>query len=137
MAGYAVAWVGRSYGQFRDRRPVDEGREVTIQYFDPATPAQARLQKRLRDEQVFEKVGDFYDRAFRFPEPLTVRLVNCSSPNAYWDPDARRLRFCYELLETFDKLSGDPAVSRAYDALRQHETMQPNKADFQPPGVVP
>jgi hypothetical protein len=100
MAAHAVAWVGRRYGQFRDRRPVDEGREVTIQYFDPATPVQARLQKRLRDEQVFEKVGDFYDRAFRFPKPLTVRLVNCSSPNAYWDPDARRLRFCYELLET-------------------------------------
>jgi hypothetical protein len=137
MAEHAVDWVGRRYGQFRDKRPVDEGREVTVRYFDPATPAQARLQKRLRDAQVVEKVADFYDRAFRFPEPLTVRLVSCGTPNAYWDPDARQLRFCYELLESFDKLSVDPAVKKAYDALREHEIIQPNKAASQPPGAVP
>jgi hypothetical protein len=72
LAAHAVAWVGRSYGRLRDGKPADEGREITIRYFDPATPAQAALLRRLRDRQTVEKVADFYDRAFRFPEPLSV-----------------------------------------------------------------
>jgi hypothetical protein len=110
---------------------------VKVEYFDPETPAQAQLQKRLRDAQLFERLADFYDRAFRFPEPLTVRLLSCGTPNAYWDPELRQLRFCYELLEVFDKLSVEPAVTRAYDALSQRERIPTNKAESRPPGAVP
>ncbi len=137
MAEHAVDWVGRTYGQFRDGRGTDEGREITIRYFDPATPAQARLLKRLRDGQVIEKVTEFYDRAFRFPEPLTVRLVSCGTPNAYWDPGARQLRFCYELLEAFNKLSVDSTVSRAYAALLKREIIFFHRTKSPPSGVVP
>ncbi|MEQ1802683.1 MAG: DUF4344 domain-containing metallopeptidase, partial [Gammaproteobacteria bacterium] len=114
---------------FSAGRAADKGREIRIQYFDPETPAQARLLKGFRDFQVFEKVADFYDRAFRFPEPLTLRLMSCGTPNAYWDPELRQLRFCYELLETFEKLSVDSTVGRAYDALLQRERIPVNKAE--------
>lgn len=133
LARHAVLWVLRTYGRFADGRATDEGREIRIQYFDPETPAQARLLKRFRDRQVFEQAAGFYDRAFRFPEPLTLRLVSCGTPNAYWDPDLRQLRFCYELLEILDRLSLDPAVNRAYDALRRHERIPTNKAESDPP----
>lgn len=137
VAERAVLWVGRTHGRFRAGVAADKGREVKVQYFDPGTPAQAQLQKRLRDAQVVERVADFYDRAFRFPEPLTVRLLSCGTPNAYWDPDLRQLRFCYELLEAFDRQSVEPAVSRAYDALSQRERIPTSKAESNPPGAVP
>ncbi len=133
LAEHAVLWVLRTYGRFAGGRATDDGREIRIQYFDTDTPAQARLLERLRDRQVYEKVADFYDRAFRFPEPLTLRLLSCGTPNAYWDPELRQLRFCYELLETLDRLSVDPAVNRAYDALRRHERIPTNKAESNPP----
>lgn len=129
VAEHAVLWVGSTYGRIRDRRAVDDGREVTVRYFDPATPAQARLQKRLEDGQVPEMVAAFYDRAFHFPAPLEVRLVSCGTPNAYWDPDSRQLRFCYELLEALEKLSVDPVVARAYAALVAGERIPSNKAE--------
>ncbi len=137
LAEQAVAWVGRSYGQFQDLRPTDEGREVSIRYFDPATPAQAALLKRLRGWGVFEKVAEAFDRAFRFPAPLTIRLVTCGAPNAYWDPDARQLRFCYELLEAFNKLSVDSTVSKAYAALLEHEKMTVQNQKPPVTGVAP
>lgn len=133
LAEHAVQWVLRTYGRFAGGRPAEEGREIRIQYFDPATPAQARLLQRFRDRQVFETVAGFYDRAFRFPEPLTLRLLSCGTPNAYWDPGLRQLRFCYELLEVLDKLSVDPTVNRAYDALRRHERIPTKKAESNPP----
>jgi hypothetical protein len=135
LAEYAVIWVGRTYGRFADGRAVDDGREIRVQYFDTRTPVQARLLKPLRDGQVIEKVASFYDRAFRFPEPLTVRLLSCGTPNAYWDPDLRQLQFCYELLETLDRISVDPAVTRAYDLFRQRATIRLNEADSSPPGA--
>ncbi|TFG82658.1 MAG: hypothetical protein E4H19_12775 [Chromatiales bacterium] len=82
--------MGRSYGQFRDGQPADEGREIT------------------------------------------VRLVSCGTPNACWDPGARQLRFCHELLEAFDKLSVDSTVSRAYDALLKHENILLNSFKSHP-----
>jgi hypothetical protein len=133
LAEYAVLWVLRTYGRFQDGQAADPGREIRIQYYDTVTPAQARLLKRLRDAQVFEKVADFYDRAFRFPAPVTLRLTSCGTPNAYWDPDLRQLRFCYELLESLDRLSVDPTVGRAYDALVGHETIPINNAESTPP----
>ena len=133
LAEQAVLWVLRTYGRFQDGRAADEGREIRIQYFDPGSPAQARLLQRLRDSQVFEKVAAFYDRAFRFPAPLTVRLLSCGTPNAYWDIELRQLRFCYEVLETLEKLSVDPAVGRAYDAFLDRERIRTNKAEPNPP----
>jgi hypothetical protein len=132
VAEHAVLWVGRTYGRFSGGRAADDGREIRIQYFDPRTPAQARLLQRFRDRQVFERVAEFYDRAFRFPAPLTLRLLSCGTPNAYWDPDLRQLRLCYELLETLDRQSVDPAVGRAYEVLVRHETIPTNKAESSP-----
>jgi hypothetical protein len=133
LAEHAVLWVGRTYGRLEDGRAADEGREIAVQYFDPGSPAQARLLKRFREARVFETVAAFYDRAFRFPAPLTVRLLSCGTPNAYWDPELRQLRFCYELLETLEKLSVDPTVGRAYDAFLDRETIPTNKAESPPP----
>lgn len=134
VAEHAFLWVLRTYGQFKDGRAVDASGDVRVEYFDPRTPAQAQLLKRLRDRQVIEKVASFYDRAFRFPEPLTVRLLSCDTPNAYWDPDLRQLRFCYELLETLDKMSVDPAVAKAYELFKQHATIENHEAGTPSPG---
>jgi hypothetical protein len=123
MAARAVRWVGQTYGRFRDGKAVDESREITIRYFEPANPAQAALRDRLQAARVIETVVDFYDRAFRFREPLEVRLASCGVPNGYWDPGERRLKLCYELLENLDRQSRDPEVARAYAALRGRATM--------------
>ncbi len=134
VAEHAVLWLGRTYGRFVDGRAADEGREIRVEYFDARTPVQAQLLKRLRDGQVVEKVATFFDRGFRFPEPLTVRLLSCGTPNAYWDPDLRQLRLCYELLETLDKISVDSAIAMAYAVFRQRATIEPNEAVSTPPG---
>jgi len=133
LAEHAVVWVGRTFGRFQDGRAADEGREISVQYFDTDSPAQARLLKRFREAQVFERVADFYDRAYRFPAPLTVRLLSCGTPNAYWDIELRQLRFCYELLEILEKLSGDPVVARAYAVFLDRERIPTNKAESNPP----
>ncbi len=123
MAERAVRWVGQTYGRFRDGKATDDGREIRVRYFEPASPAQAALRDRLQAARVLETTVDFCDRAFRFPEPLEVRLASCAVPNGYWDPGERRLKLCYELLENLDRQSRDPAVVRAYAALRGRATM--------------
>ena len=137
IAEHAFRWVGQTYGRVAQGRGVDTGEEIRVEYFDTRTPAQARLLKRLRDGQVVEQVAAVYDRVFRFPEPLTVRLVSCGTPNAYWDRDARQLRFCHELLETLEKMSADPAVGKAYESFRSHATMNESKASSVPQGENP
>ena len=86
-AAYAAAWVGKTYGRMKEGRGTDAAQEIRIEYFAARTPAQAQLAERLRKSQVVEKLTAFYDSAFRFPAPLTLRLVSCGTPNAYWDPD--------------------------------------------------
>jgi hypothetical protein len=134
VADKAVLWVAKTYGSYQAGRAVDPDREIRVEYFETRTPAQAALLKRLRDAQVVEKVANFFDRSFRFPERLTVRLLSCGTPNAYWDPDLRKLQFCYELLEALDRMSVDPAVARAYESFHAHETIDRNKAGSPPPG---
>lgn len=138
QAAQATAWVAQTYGRMRAGQGTDSQREIRIEYFDTRTAVQARLVSRLREAQVIEKLTAYYDAVFRFPQPLTVRLVSCGTPNAYWDADLRQLRFCYELLDTLHQLSADPSIAKAYAAFRRHATIDPNnKAGISPPGEAP
>jgi len=74
----------------------------------------------LRTMHMFEEEDTLGRRLnWAFDGPLSILPRASYDPNAYYDPDARRLRFCY-----FDKL-GDPSY-RIYTALSRdlvcHET---------------
>jgi hypothetical protein len=120
-ASYAAEWVASTFGQPRENQSGDEGREITIEYRPTRSSQQAAALALIREHQVAEEVIAVYDQGFRFPEPLTVHFGPCGTPNAFWDPDARQVRFCYELLEAFDQLAANPAVARVSAALRAHE----------------
>lgn len=60
--------------------------------------------------RALERLRDFARDNFSFPRPLIFEAKTCGRPDASWDPTARRLEFCYELLDDLDALAKE--VSR-------------------------
>ena len=48
--------------------------------------------------RLLETVRDLTAKNFNLPRPLTIEAKPCGEPNAYWDPQERRVTLCYELL---------------------------------------
>lgn len=70
---------------------------VAISYGD-APSALAPYREILRTVGLLEEVRDFAAKNFAFPRPITIEAKTCGEPNAYWDPQERRVALCYELL---------------------------------------
>ncbi len=115
VARQGVDWLIKNYGAGEHKA---HGR-ISVKYENPRTPAQKEARAFLEQSRVLEKVAAFVDTRFDFAKPFEVRVKPCASPNAYWDPDARELLFCYDMVEALRKMSDKPVISevgRAFDA---------------------
>ena len=70
---------------------------MAINYAD-APPDLAPYRDLARTLRLLEEVRDFAAKNFTFPSPITLEAKTCGEPNAYWDPQERRVVLCYELL---------------------------------------
>ena len=53
----------------------------------------------LKDYQLLEYVAATIDMSFDLPGPVTIRATQCGEPNAFYDPSASEVIYCYELAE--------------------------------------
>jgi hypothetical protein len=52
----------------------------------------------LRTLGLLELVRDFAAQNFVFSRRIAIEARTCGEPNAYWDPQERRVVLCYEFL---------------------------------------
>ena len=117
VAAHGVTWLTKEYGATKF---APHGR-ISVKYVEPRTPAQREAGDFLRRTGVLEKVAAFVDTRFEFPSAFEVRVEHCSSPNAYWDPEARQLLFCYEVVDALRKASDKPEIVRLGQAFDQRQ----------------
>ena len=64
-----------------------------------------RYEEVLRADRVLENVTASLTQSLRLPQDITVRVEECGSSDADWDPVTRRVRVCYELLQAVLEIS--------------------------------
>lgn len=73
-------------------------------YGRAATSEQRELVSVLREERLFEDVIDSLNDSLVLPRDVAVRLESCGEPNAFYNPNTRRVSLCYELYDQFTTL---------------------------------
>lgn len=66
----------------------------------------------LRDSEVLEVIASELSDTFAFPNPILLKAEQCGEENAYWDPEARTITLCYELVEGARALIVDDILAR-------------------------
>ncbi|WP_152225431.1 DUF4344 domain-containing metallopeptidase [Pseudomonas sp. SCB32] len=59
----------------------------------------------LRDENRLQELVNAVFQQFRPPRPLTLRLLNCGSPDAWYDINGGEMALCYERLQRFREMA--------------------------------
>jgi len=59
----------------------------------------------LRDENRLQTLVNEVFQQFRPPLPLTLRLLNCGAPDAWYDINGREMALCYERLQRFRNMA--------------------------------
>jgi hypothetical protein len=137
MARRGAHWVRDDFGTAAVASPGN--REIDVIYGVTRNSTQAEVRRFLQERGILQGVAAAVDEWFAFPAPLTLRARTCGAPNAFWDPETREVRLCYELLEAFWQLSGDPALEKAYAAVdaaraaRQQSPGTPRSGATPPP----
>ncbi|MEM7210602.1 MAG: DUF4344 domain-containing metallopeptidase [Pseudomonadota bacterium] len=80
-----------------DARPA----RVKVSYGDSDSPWREVLQK----AELLEYVAAYMAASFDFEDGMRFEAVDCDEANAFWDPEARTVTLCYELLEDFEDLA--------------------------------
>ncbi|MDX3540585.1 DUF4344 domain-containing metallopeptidase [Streptomyces sp. MB09-01] len=71
-----------------------------IPRYDTGRTAQdRRIQRFLQDNEVLERVAAFVDDRIALSYDVPVIAKSCGRANASWDPRARDITYCYELVE--------------------------------------
>lgn len=74
---------------------------LKLVYEPPKTQERRDLVAVLQEERLFEDVIDDLNKGLVLPRDVTVRLESCDEPNAYYDPENRKVSLCYELYDQF------------------------------------
>ncbi len=70
-----------------------------IVYDDPATEDVAPYAELIKDTDLLSIIQTAIGDTYQIPEGVVIRGKSCGEPNAFWDPNARELTFCYELAQ--------------------------------------
>lgn len=97
-----AAWDGVTEAH---RKPENGGglRWIEVRH-DPAPEDLAPFAELLKETELMEVVAQEMDDLYRLPAPVLFRSTACQEANAFWDPDAREVILCYELLGAFAEL---------------------------------
>ena len=91
--------------------------KVRVSYGRPGGKTPESMRTLPEQRKILSAAAQQVDSMFAFQKPLIVHTASCGTPNAFWDPDHRELRICYERLEAFLRLRADRAVAKAYDTV--------------------
>ena len=88
---------------------------------------------------VVEEATQFVNSALWLPQEVPVVFDTCGMPNAFYDPEARRIVFCSEFLALFDQMfAQDPEITPEQREVLAAEKggSHPAFADVPPPTCV-
>ncbi|MEL7153861.1 MAG: DUF4344 domain-containing metallopeptidase [Pseudomonadota bacterium] len=80
-----------------DQRPA----KVTVTYGE----SDSIWREVLQEQELLEYVADYLAASFDLEDGLAFEAAECGEANAFWDPDARTVTLCYELLEDYQDLA--------------------------------
>jgi len=80
-----------------------------IPRYGPATPEFEAFRDRLIANQFLDTITARLTDSIRLPKDVTIATAHCAEPNASYEPTARRVTLCYELVEDLsNRFSDDP-----------------------------
>lgn len=79
----------------------DPAARITVNYAKSSSP----WRDVLIDSELLEYVGEYMAATYAFEDGLIFEARDCGEANAYWDPGARTVTLCYELLEDYEELA--------------------------------
>ena len=71
---------------------------------DPAPKGLETVVLFLKESELMEQVAEELDTFYELPEKVTFRATTCQMENAFWDPQAREVTLCHELLGGFAEI---------------------------------
>src|SRR3954469_17533366 len=83
-------------------------------YDPPKNPKHQPLYEKLKKAQALERFGEALG-AIRLPKPLLIKFAGCDgTSNAWYEPSAGTVTFCYEYVAALDQTS-KTAVEKGID----------------------
>jgi hypothetical protein len=86
-------------GPATEGRPVEAGGQLKVAYADSQNETYAAMATALKDTKVFEAIANELNEAIKLPVDLPISFEECGQINALYDPNARKIMMCYELLD--------------------------------------
>jgi hypothetical protein len=90
--------------------PADRG-DFRVVYESARDPEYRQWQADLRRVRVLEDVAESLNRTFVLPEDVRLAFSECGEPNAFYEPEGRRIRICYELMDEMYGVFGETTRS--------------------------
>jgi hypothetical protein len=101
-----TSWEAILEPHFRDDEP---SARIAVRYGDDGGAWGARV----RELDLLEMVADELTDAYVLTPGLVIEAATCGEANAFWDPGARTVTLCYELLEDYAELTRIALETRA------------------------
>lgn len=93
--------------------PVADAGDFLVVYETARAPEYRQWQADLRQGRVLEEVADALNRTFILPRDVALAFSECGEPNAFYEPEERLVRICYELMDDLYGVFGETAGSEA------------------------
>jgi hypothetical protein len=75
-----------------------------VVYNDSESEVHQGLKTVLEENRVFETLAEALNGLVRLPHAVDVQVVDCGTINAFYDPNAKRIIVCYELMTYFAQI---------------------------------
>lgn len=89
---------------------VDNG-DIVIKHVPPEDSTYRDLHQALQQSQEFEEIATDLNTQLTLPQNLAVHFQECGESNAFYDPERNKIELCYELIQTYLEIFGDPDPS--------------------------
>jgi hypothetical protein len=102
QADRAINWLIATFG----RKPgAGEGAPIEIRYEQPPSVVATEVAQAMRRVRLIETSTERVTELFALPRPMAVVVRRCGRAEAAWQPERGELVVCYELFDTFFRLS--------------------------------
>lgn len=91
-----------------------EAQSFLANYQEPASPQLAELFRELSSSGFLEEIAHWLDTAFSLPRPITISMVECGEPTAFYISENRQVAVCYELLVQLAQEFGEVENAEGY-----------------------
>jgi hypothetical protein len=112
---------------------------MRVKYAETKSEFGQKMQAALRQGQVFEQLAQGISQGFALPYDIDIVIGDCGQPNAFWDPEKKRIVVCLELIEFYAKLiekhlSGDKGKGGQTRGRTQPQAPTPQRRQPGQPG---